>query len=163
MDASQIITVFGVSVPVCVTVIAWFWKTHHERKAVKVALIAEVLALREIANARKYVVELLQSATDLRAIPPAERNPIQFQVPVQEHYCRVYAANVSRLGSLKLRDANLIVKFYQYADSVITDVSPGGLLYEGTAAPEDFEANAGILTLAMNIADELERRNPIMD
>lgn len=161
MDYVQIISVFGIAVPVCVTVIAWFWRTHHERKAVKVALVAEILALREIANAREYMNDLLEAAAVLRAEPETERNTIQFEVPVPEHYCRVYVANVSRLGSLTLRDANLIVKFYQYADSVITDVSPGGLLYEGTAKPEDFEANASILKLAMDIADELERRNPM--
>ncbi|MCY1262222.1 hypothetical protein D9M68_42380 [compost metagenome] len=161
MDYAQIITVFGIALPVCATVLAWFWKTHHERKAVKVALIAEILALRDIATIRQYVKELLAIADDLKALPEADRQVRKYQVSVPEHYCRVYIANVSRLGALKLIDANLIVRFYQFADSVIRDVAPNGLLYEGTTDPEDFERNAHILTLAVDIANELERRNPM--
>jgi hypothetical protein len=163
MDYAQIISVFGIAVPVCVTVLAWFWKTIHERKAVKVALIAQILALRDIATIREYAKEMLAIAEGLRALPEEERQVRKYQVSVPEHYCRVYIANVSRLGALKLRDANLIVRFYQFADSVIRDVAPGGLLYDGTNNPEDFERNAQILTLAVEIANELERRNPMQD
>lgn len=161
MDAAQIISVFGVAVPVCTAVVAWFWKTHHERKVVKVALVAEVLALKEIASARNYLKDLRKTADDLEAIPENDRVTIQYHVPVPEHYCRVYVANISKLGSLKLKDANLIVKFYQYADSVIRDVSPGGVLHEGSSDPDDFRENASILALALEAAAELERRNPM--
>lgn len=161
MDYAQIISVFGIAVPVCVTVTAWLWKTNHERQAVKVALVAEILALRDIANLRQYIKALRDIAADLRSAPEAEREAVQLQVPVAEHYCRVYLANVSKLGALKLKDANLIVKFYQYADSVILDIKPGGLLYEGSVDPEAFEENASIMALAMDAAAELERRNPM--
>lgn len=60
---------------------------------------------------------------------------------------------------LKPEDAKLIFKFYQYADSVITDVSKGGALHEGTNDPSAFEENAQILSLAIAAANELERRS----
>lgn len=161
MDSAQIISVFGVAVPVCTAVVAWFWKTYHERQVVKVALVAEVLALKEIANAREYLENLRKTADDLDAIPESDRDAVQYQILVPEHYCRVYVANISKLGSLKLKDANLIVRFYQYADSVIRDVSPGGVLHEGSSNPDDFRENASILALALEAAAELERRNPM--
>ncbi|WP_431081220.1 hypothetical protein [Pseudomonas thivervalensis] len=161
MDSAQIVSVFGIAVPVCAAVVAWFWKTHHERKVVKVALVAEVLALKEIANAREYLPDLRKTADDLEAIPEKDRDAIRYHIPVPEHYCRVYVANISKLGSLKLKDANLIVRFYQYADSVIRDVSPGGVLYEGSSDPNDFRENASILALALEAATELGTRNPM--
>ncbi|MCW1242951.1 hypothetical protein OC610_00895 [Pseudomonas sp. SAICEU22] len=161
MDHAQIISVFGIAVPVCSVVVAWFWKTHHERKAVKIAIIAEILALKEIATERGYETGLMQTAVRLREIAEAEREKVRWQVAVPEHYCRVYVANISKLGALKLRDAGLIVKFYQYADSVIRDVSQGGILYKGSSDPQSFEENAAILRLALDIAAELEERNPM--
>lgn len=84
---------------------------------------------------------------------------VVFQIYVPDHYCRVYIAHVSKLGMLEPEDAKLIVKFYQYADSVVTDISKGGALYEGTNEPSAFEENAQILSLAVSTADELERRH----
>ncbi|MFJ4346806.1 hypothetical protein [Pseudomonas sp. NPDC089401] len=159
MDASQIISTFGIAVPICATVAAWFWKTHHERKAVKVALIAEILALREIATTRRYVEELEETAQHLRGQEEGQREITKYQVKVPEHYCRIYINSVTKLGALKLKDAQLVVKFYQYADSFIMDVAPGGNLYEGTDDPAPFTENAAILREAIKIADELKRRN----
>jgi len=161
MDYAQIISVFGIAVPVCVTVLAWFWKTCHERKAVKVALVAEILALRDIAINRNYLPKLKEAAADERKLSESERSIVKFRVSVPEHYCRVYVAHITKLGALKLKDANLIVRFYQYADSVIRDVSPGGVLHKGTYDLEVIDENVQILTLALQVADELERRNPM--
>jgi len=161
MDASQIITLFGIALPICVTVIAWFWKTHHERQAINVALVAEILALREIATTRRYVEELEETAQELREKEAEQREVTKFQVKVPEHYCRIYINSVAKLGALKLKDAQLVVKFYQYADSFIMDVSPEGNLYEGTNDPDTFAENAAILREAIAIADELKLRNPI--
>lgn len=161
MDSAQIISVFGIAVPVCVTAFAWLWKTRHEKDSVRVALVAEIIALREIAGERGYVEDLMRHAKALRATPEDQRQALDYQVSVPEHYCRVYVANISKLGALKMKDASLIVMFYQYTDSVIRDVSPGGLLHGGTTDPEDFERNANILKRAFAVADELERRNPM--
>ncbi|CAG8865283.1 hypothetical protein PS627_01197 [Pseudomonas fluorescens] len=161
MDASQITSLFGIALPICVTVAAWFWKTHHERKAVKVALVAEILALREIATTRRYVEDLEETAEELSKKGEDQREITKFQVKIPEHYCRIYMSSVTKLGALKLKDAQLVVKFYQYADSFIVDVAPGGSLYEGTSKPESFAENAAILREAIAIADELKRRNPV--
>lgn len=161
MDASQIITVFGIALPVCATVAAWFWKTLHERKAVKVALVAEIMALRQIATIRGYVEDLEATADELRKLPEESRPRLEYRVKVPEHYCRIYVENLPRLGALSLKDAHLVVKFYQYADSVIMDISAGGVLYEGTNDPDFFTENAQILREAVAIAEELERRHPM--
>lgn len=161
MDASQIITLFGIALPICATVAAWFWKTLHERKAVKVALVAEILALREIATTRRYVEQLEEAAEDLGKTEEGARAAVKFQVKVPEHYCRVYVDSVAKLGALKLKDAQLVVKFYQYADSFITDVAAGGCLHIGSNDPNAFAENAAILREAIAIADELKNRNPV--
>lgn len=75
--------------------------------------------------------------------------------------CPLFSCPLFSSGSLKLKDANLIVRFYQYADSVIRDVSPGGVLYEGSSDPNDFRENASILALALEAATELGTRNPM--
>jgi hypothetical protein len=160
MDASQIITLFGIALPICATVATWLWRTHHEREAIKVALVAEILALREIATTRRYVEELEETANELREKEEEQRDTTTFRVRVPEHYCRIYINSVTKLGALKLKDAQLVVKFYQYADSFIIDAGPGGSLYEGTNDPDSFAENAAILREALACADELKRRNP---
>lgn len=161
MDASQIITVFGIALPVCATVAAWLWRTHHERETVKVALVAEIIALKQIASIRRYVKDLEEAADELKKIPELDRPTVQFQVNVPEHYCRIYVASVGKLGALSLVDAQLVVRFYQYADSVVSDIAPGGRLYEGTNDPNAFLENAVILKEAIAIADEIELRHPL--
>jgi hypothetical protein len=102
---------------------------------------------------------LQETADELAALPLAKRPLISYKVTVPEHYCRVYVAHVSKLGMLKVKDAKLVVSFYQYADSVVADISKGGVLHEGTDQPSAFAENANLLVLAIDTANELERRN----
>ncbi|CAI8824871.1 hypothetical protein EMIT0P253_260027 [Pseudomonas sp. IT-P253] len=55
-----------------------------------------------------------------------------------QHYCRVYIANLGKLGYLSPEDAQLVASFYQYVESDVRDVTEGGIIYEGTNGPRSF-------------------------
>jgi hypothetical protein len=159
MEWASIFSFLRLAVTPMVACASWFWRARQERNFVRVALVAEVTALRDIARARDYIHQLLDAADTLRKLDKTDRPSISFDVAVPDHYCRVYVAHIGSIGMLRPEDARLIVKFYQYADSVVTDISKGGALHQGSDDPNSFEENAQILLLAMAAADELERRN----
>lgn len=161
VEWASVFSFIGLAVTPITAALAWYSKSRQERTSVRIALVAEVTALRDIAEQRGYRQELLETARHLSGLPEAERTVIPYRVSVPDHYCRVYVAHVSKLGMLKGQDAKLVVTFYQYADSVVTDVTKGGVLYEGSDDPKPFEENAQILTLAIEAANDLERRNPV--
>lgn len=45
----------------------------------------------------------------------------------------------------------MVVRFFQLADSARTDVTKGGVLYEGSKDPEDFRGAAYILETAIQL------------
>lgn len=159
IEWASVFSFLGLAVTPIVAATAWFGKARRERDTVRVALVAEVTALRDIAQERRYVHDLLETADELKQLDESERPGKTFRVSVPDHYCRVYVAHIAKLGMLEAEDAKLVVRFYQYADSVVTDISKGGALYEGSNEPGAFEENAQILSLAIEVANELERRN----
>lgn len=78
---------------------------------------------------------------------------------IPQHYCRVYVANLGKLGYLSPEDAQLVVSFYQYVDSVVQDVIEGGVIYEGTDDPEAFIEAANVLQFALDAAQLLADRH----
>ncbi|MER2099478.1 MAG: hypothetical protein ABS977_21440 [Pseudomonas qingdaonensis] len=159
MEASEIISTTSLVIPALVAAFGWLWQRWQERASVRVAIIAEVMALSQIAEQRNYQAGLFEMANALRAIPEEQRPPASLQVRVPEHYCRVYLANLEKLGYLPPDDAQLVVSFYQYIDSVVQDVTPGGLLHEGTSDPEAFAEAANVLQFAMDAAQKLSARH----
>lgn len=125
----------------------------------RMAIVAEVLALRKIAVERDYLAGLIETANELRALPENQRPVTSLQVRNPEHYCRVYVANLGRLGYLSSEDAQLVVSFYQYADSVVQDVTEGGIIHKGTDDPEAFTEAANILKFALDVAQQLADRH----
>jgi len=65
---------------------------------VRVAIVAEVPALRKITVERDYLAGLIETANELLAIPQDQRPVASLQVRSPEHYCRVYVANLGKLG-----------------------------------------------------------------
>lgn len=159
MQTSEFISAAGLALSAAVAAGGWLWQRWQERTSVRVAIVAEVLALRKIAIERDYLGGLIETANELLAIPEDQRPIASLQVRIPEHYCRVYIANLGRLGYLSLKDAQLVVSFYQYVDSVVQDVTAGGLLYEGTDDPEAFSEAANILTFALDAAKKLAERH----
>lgn len=125
----------------------------------RVAIVAEVLALRKIAVERSYHAGLVEMGNKLLAIPEDERSEASLQVRIPQHYCRVYVANLGKLGYLSPEDAQLVVSFYQYVDSVVQDVIEGGIIYEGTDDPEAFTEAANVLQFALDAAQLLADRH----
>lgn len=159
MQTSEIISSVGLFLTGTVAAGGWLWQRWQERTSVRVAIVAEVLALMKIAVERDYLPGLVETANELRAIPEDQRPAVSLQVRIPEHYCRVYVANLGKLGYLSPEDAQLVVSFYQYADSVVQDVTEGGIIHKGTNDPEVFTEAANILKFALDIAQILADRH----
>ncbi|MGY2275727.1 MULTISPECIES: hypothetical protein [Pseudomonas] len=143
-------------------VLLWIKQAQGERKSVRAALFAEVSALIELVERRHYLNDMKRYEAFLLPLTRRELdelNPDDFKYPITvgEHYNRVYQANVSRLGILSAVEARQIVRFYQLADSVRADVSPGGPLYSGTTNRQSYTEAIGILEDAIEIGTALTR------
>lgn len=134
----------------------WF-KRYLERRSVRYALVAEIQALALIVRERRYLPSFLDVVKEIESGALEDGEEYSFRVAVDSTYCRVYAAYTSSLGSLPVHVAQLVVTFYQFVDSVVRDVSPGGIVYEGTDKASDFQDAADLLSKALKIADELQR------
>lgn len=159
METSEIISTAGLLATTTVAAGGWLWQRWQERTSVRVAIVAEVLALRKIAVERGYLAGLIETANELLAIPEDQRPIASLQVRIPEHYCRVYVANLGKLGYLSPEDAQLVVSFYQYVDSVIQDVTEGGIIYKGTNDPEAFTEALNVLKFALDVAQKLADRH----
>lgn len=141
------------ALPAALAILAWWMKSVREHNTVGRAICAEIRALVEIIEERHFLTDLDKASQYYRANPDAA--PVPFQIPVADHYCRVYAGNIQSLGYLEPDQAELIVRFYQLADSVVRDVSDGGCLASGTSDPEDYEETRRILQKAVTTANSL--------
>ena len=159
MEISEIISTAALLLTALLAVGGWFWQRWQERTSVRVAIVAEVLALRKIAVERSYHAGLVEMGNKLLAIPEDERSEASLQVRIPQHYCRVYVANLGKLGYLSPEDAQLVVSFYQYVDSVVQYVIEGGIIYEGTDDPEAFTEAANVLQFALDAAQLLADRH----
>ena len=112
--------------------------------------------LAEVANDRQYLQGLLESA---QAIESGQRDDDFTRVVVPDHYRCIYDAHAGRLGCLSRDETRQVVRFYQLADAVIRDVSPGGALYELTDDASAFQEAADILAKALSIAEELDAKD----
>lgn len=143
----------------------WLKQAKSERRSVRAALLAEVSALIEIVEIRGYLRDLRAAEAALSNLEQWQLDTLsssdfQFQVPIGEHYNRVYQSNVNRLGSLSAREARMVVRFYQLADSVKADISEGGVLFIGSLDAEDFKDAADILETAMELGRQFVDSTP---
>ncbi|WP_312146302.1 MULTISPECIES: hypothetical protein [Stutzerimonas stutzeri subgroup] len=142
-----------VGVSAAIGAIATGWLTRRsEKKAIQAAILAEVSALAMLVKSRRYREDLQKAADHVRKTKAVWG----MKVPVPEHYCRIYAANVTSIGLLPADQAGKVVRFYQLIDSVVQDVSPGGALATGTNIPESFLEARQLLDEALGIADSLK-------
>lgn len=141
------------ALPAVLAIMAWWMKSVREHNTVGRAIFAEIRALLEIIEERHFLEDLDKAEQYYRANPDAA--PAPYQVPIADHYCRVYAGNIQSLGYLEPDQAELIVRFYQLVDSVVRDVSDGGGLAAGTSDPEDYEDTRRVLQKAVSTAKSL--------
>ncbi|MBZ9574430.1 hypothetical protein [Modicisalibacter sp. MOD 31.J] len=128
------------------TVLLEYLRRRHETRTLRASLSAEMAGISEIIRARDYVTELRKGAED---------RPPTFQVNIPTDYFVVYKANTAKLGLLEPSEAKRIIRFYHLVESVIQDVTPGGILYEGKAKPDAFKQDADFLESALRLADEI--------
>ncbi|WP_331832377.1 hypothetical protein VUG52_01630 [Pseudomonas sp. LH21] len=129
-------------------------QSKAESRSVRAAIIAEVLALVELFQRRSYLKTLRSEAEALKT-----PRPINFKVTCKinlpEHYNRIYQENAKRLGSLSSIEAAQVVRFYQLIDSLRSDVTEGGVLFNGTVDAQHFESAAEVLSAALEVGNAM--------
>ena len=125
----------------------------HRRKSeadlVEASLIAEMTALTEVAKERRYMSLLEEVIAQLQQQPAG--TTVQFATNVPPHYSRVYQANAHRIGLIDKDKATDIIRFHQFIDAVVQDVTEGGVLYSGGHL-QAFMENHQILSRAFAIS-----------
>ena len=125
-------------------------RRKHDAQSIRASLVAEISAMAEIIRGRGYVKELRAAADEA-----ADCQAFTFSVKVPADYFIVYKSNTSKLGLLDAHDAARIVYLYQLVESVVQDVTPGGILAEGLGGPEAFQEAVAFLERALELADDL--------
>jgi hypothetical protein len=125
-------------------------RRQHDAHSLRSALIAEMVAMSKIIRSRRYI-EALRSASEAEGAT-------RFSVNVPADYALVYKANVTKLGLLDAKDAACIVHSYKLLESVVQDVTSGGVLAEGLGYPEAYLQDAQYLETVLEAADDLARR-----
>ncbi|WP_277590705.1 hypothetical protein [Pseudomonas chlororaphis] len=147
---------FKYLVPALLALIAWWLKVVREHDTVGRALYAEIEALVQIVVGRRYLEDMEEAANKLCFKSAFSQEPEYVRVPIKDSYCRVYAGNIQNLGCLKDEEAGLVVRFYQFADSFVRDVTEGGNLYQGTNDHTAFEEAVAILKEALSAYESLK-------
>lgn len=127
-------------------------KSRKESQSITTALLSEISALLVIIEHRKYL-KSLQDVVDYLAEHPSET--YSFSVRVPEHYSRIYQTHAERIGLVKPSLASKIIEFHQLLDSVVQDVSLGGLIPEKGGTTETYEELIVILESAISIGKEI--------
>ncbi|BCJ08955.1 hypothetical protein PRtIB026_A14000 [Pseudomonas sp. RtIB026] len=143
----------------------WFGQrgtARSEQRSVRAALIAEVAALVEIEATRGYIAEMKHYSADLQSLDGDDMRSMglvhRFPIAIADTFNQIYQANLNRLGLLSVVEAMEIVRFHQLVGSWVVDVSPGGVLYEGTNDWAHFDEAVYLLQEAMKIANSLMGR-----
>jgi hypothetical protein len=131
------------------------WLEKHKRglevDAVRNALITEIKSIVAIVQERAYVALMDEAIAQLIEKGGKQR----YSVRVPEHYTRVYQAQVSRIGLLDPSLATQIITFYQLLDSVVQDVSPGGIVADLGGDLTMFRKIKNIFQAAMDLAQQI--------
>ncbi|HBO4442103.1 hypothetical protein OPY27_03125 [Pseudomonas aeruginosa] len=135
---------------------------RRERQAVRAAILAEIRALVDLIERRGYLshvrTEYQTLSLSLAMVTPFTQQEVaeaSLRVLVPPDYNLIYRENATRLGCLEPGEAAQVVKFYQLIQSVIADVTPGGLLYEGTREARQISETLAIFEEAMRVGKAL--------
>ena len=130
-----------------------YFRNKRESKKIEASLIAEIKALVEVADTRKYLATLEQISTYLQSQPVGTNYQITVNAP--QEYSRIYQTNAHQIGLVKAKVAVEIVRFHQLIDAVVQDVLLGGVFSMG-AGLEVYTETAGILRSALEIGRKLK-------
>ncbi|WP_413614738.1 hypothetical protein MRB56_12585 [Halomonas cupida] len=101
----------------------YFCEQYHKKKNLKAALLVELNSIASTIRFRGYVEHLRAQA--------GSNEYSCFRVNVPDDYFIIYKSNVGDIGLLDRDDAEEIVEIYHLLESVVMDVTKGGVLYEG--------------------------------
>ncbi|KGE77407.1 hypothetical protein [Halomonas salina] len=149
--------VIGFMAAMLSTVLVEYLKRRHETRILRASLMAEISAMAEIIRSRRYI-QALQDGAEMRRF--------RLGVNVPDDYFIVYKSNTARLGLLSAHEAKRIVRLYHLVESVVQDVTPGGVLHKGGVVhdvaatgggevQEAFKQDVKFLEDALQLADEL--------
>lgn len=128
-------------------------KRELEVDVVRNALITEIKSIVFIVQKREYVKHMDMAIALLEGSEHGARR--RYSVKVPEHYTRVYQAQVSRIGLLPSELVVQIITFHQLLESVVQDVTPGGVLSEHGGVLSEFVAVREIFGNALTIARKI--------
>jgi hypothetical protein len=116
------------------------------------SLLAEISALLQIIEHRKYHESIKEVIEHLKDQPPGTTHSYTVEVPT--HYSRIFQENCSSIGRIDKFYSEKIIIFHQLIDAVVQDVKPGGVISKG-ANLDTFEETEKILSRAIEIGNEL--------
>lgn len=125
--------------------------TRHQTKTLRQSLISEVKAIVTITEERGYL-EGLKDCYD--TLDSSDFEEISYTVKVSKSTSPIFDANADKIGLLDPEDAAFLVEFHHLFDSVIEDVTEGGVLYEG-GDKSDFAEAIKLLDLSLKIGRHL--------
>ena len=128
---------------------------NHRRDShiIEASLVAEIVALVKVVEARDYLGSLNLIITNLNS--QAAGTTFGFTVDVPAHYSRIYQANCHKIGLVRKNIAVKVVRFHQLVDAVVQDVKPGGLMSQGVTV-DAYRQDSEILTQAIALGRELQ-------
>ncbi len=161
MNWTAVLTaLIGGAAGAAVPLVLHFSGARREKESVRAAILAEISSLADIIERRGYEHDLWCERENLSM--RLENAPSGFsvapgilQVPIPADYNLIYRQNCQRLGLLKPGEASQVVHFYQLLQSVVADITPGGVLYEGTHDSERFTETLLVLNEAIDVAVRL--------
>lgn len=129
------------------------WDKKSQRLSVQLAIIAEVKALKNIIDQRKYLQDI-DSIISYLENNRGHRKPMSLEI--QSNVFPVYSSNLDKIGQLSPSLAPKIVTFYSLLSSILQDVKMGGLLsIRESATFENYKNVYELLNSALEIADEI--------
>lgn len=149
--ATVFATLIGGALAVAAGVIQSFYsdarRIDHERATLKNALLAEICAVKELCEARRYL-------DGLRGIARGDYPGLEVKMPAELFI--IYRANLSKLGLLSVHDAASIIRFYGMVEAVAQDIRTGGMLAEVSETDDPKERRQGGAEAAKLLEEALD-------
>jgi hypothetical protein len=131
------------------------------KKSIAYQLYAEIAAVLRIETRRGYLQSVERMVEHMQANPGVRHS---YMVSVQDVPFRVYNTNLSAIGHLPPDLQRDIVRLYQWMESIVQDIKPGGVANSEPAGLEVYWELLTMLrearTLAEQVLDRLEEEFP---
>lgn len=148
-----VVALITILINFCIQFFFKWWDKRTNGISIQNAIVAEVVALKNIISERNYQ-EAIRSV-----IKFLEENPnkkMLLSVDVQLDVFPVYSSNLDKIGQLDPKLSPKIVTFYALLSSIIQDVKIGGLLNNTEHSNlESYKNINSLLDKAISIADTI--------